>query len=482
MAYLILDLGSSSVRALRYESSGAAVPGVLARRTYAFRTGANGAVTADFAALAALAEDCLDEALAHPSAGGLEAVGMATFAGSLVGLDAQGDALTPVFTYADTQPATDALALAHETDAHAAHQRTGCRLHPAYQPARLRWLARTQPETFARAAQWADVSSALYRRWFGRPVPMSHSIAAWSGLLNRATLDWDEDWLALLGVTSEHFPRLADWREAQIGLASAYAARWPALKDIPFFLPVGDGAAANVGSGGVAGVPVLTLGTTGAIRVIHAAAQRPLPGALWEYCLDDDRRLLGGATTEGGSTADWCRNALGLTQADLAAALARPADGHGLTALPLFAGERSPGWNAAAAATLHGLKTGTDRFDIAQALLESAGLRLRAVAEALGVRGQPLLAGGGALEALPGWAAVLASAMGCPLRLIDEPEPTARGVALLLGEVIAPGAAVKPPAIRADIAPDGEAAARYDAAAERQQALYRALYGGQDAG
>lgn len=477
MAYLILDLGSSSVRALRYEGNGTPAPGLLARRPHAFHTGANGAVTADFAALAALVEGCVDEALAHPAARTIEAAGMAAFAGSLVGLDAKGDALTPAFTYADTQPAADAMALARETDAHAAHQRTGCRLHPAYQPARLRWLARTQPGIFARSAQWADVSTALYRRWFGRPVPMSHSIAAWSGLLNRAALGWDENWLAVLGMNSRQFPELADWREAQVRLAPSYAARWPALKDVPFFLPVGDGAAANIGSGGGAGVPVLTLGTTGAIRVIRSAPQRPLPGALWEYCVDDGRRLLGGATSEGGSTADWCRSALELTLDDLETALARPADGHGLTALPLLAGERSPGWNVSATGTLHGLNAGSDRLAIAQALLEGVGLRLRAVADALEVRGEPLLAGGGALDALPSWAAVIASAIGCPLRLIDEREPTARGVALLLGEALSPGAQVDPVGISAEIAPDAEAAARFEAAAERQQALYHALYG-----
>jgi len=465
------------VRALRYGADGTPAPGVLARRAHTFRTGASGAVTADFEALAALTEDCLDEALAQIPAGAIDAVGMATFAGSLIGLDAEGDPLTPVFTYADTQPAADAAALARETDAEAAHQRTSCRLHPAYQPARLRWLARTRPETFARIGQWCDVSTALYRRWFGRTVPMSTSIAAWSGLLNRDTLGWDADWLALLGVDSGRLPALADWRDAERGLTPSFAARWPALKDTPFFLPVGDGAAANVGSGGEDGLPVLTLGTTGAIRVISSEPRRPLPGALWEYCIDDKRRLPGGATTEGGSAADWCRSALGLTTIDLKAAMARPADGHGLTALPFFAGERSPGWNAAAAGTLHGLKAGSDRLDMAQALLESVGLRLRMIAEALGVRGQPLLAGGGALDSLPGWAAVLANAIGSPLRLINEREPTARGVGLLLAEVLAPGTPAQPVPIRAEFGPDAEASARYDAAAERQQALYRALYG-----
>ena len=50
-------------------------------------------------------------------------------------------------------------------------------------------------------------------------------------------------------------------------LAPTYAARWPALANVPFCLAVGDGAAANVGEGCSApGATALTVGTTGAVR------------------------------------------------------------------------------------------------------------------------------------------------------------------------------------------------------------------------
>jgi gluconokinase len=474
---LIIDAGSSSVRALLYDAQARPAPALVARRVHAFIAGANGAVTADCEALAALIEACIDEALDHPAAQTIQAVGMATFAGSLVGLDARGRPLTPVFTYSDRQCADDAAALSLEVDAGAAHQRTGCRVHSAYQPARLRWLRRTQPQLYAAVAQWCDVSSALYRRWFGRPAPISHSAAAWSGLLNRRTLAWDGEWLTTLELDENRLPPLADWRSAQHGLTADFARRWPALANAPFFLAVGDGAAANLGSGGGDGAPVLTLGTTCAIRLLTSAPREPLPTALWDYCLDRDRRLLGGATTEGGSTADWCRTALALSVEDLRQALSQPPDGHGLTALPLFTGERSPGWQDSAQGTLHGLRANSTRIDMAQALLESVGLRLRLIAEAAGVRGKPLWAGGGALDSLPEWAPILASAIGSPLRLIHEREPTARGVALLLAETLTPGFLPQPPAVRLALAPDPTAAAAYNAAAERQTALYRALYG-----
>ena len=55
--------------------------------------------------------------------------------------------------------------------------------------------------------------------------------------------------LRYTSVSPSHMPPLADHTEGLTGLAEPFAERWPALKDIPFFLAVGDGAAANVGSG-----------------------------------------------------------------------------------------------------------------------------------------------------------------------------------------------------------------------------------------
>ena len=51
-------------------------------------------------------------------------------------------------------------------------------------------------------------------------------------------------------------------------------------------------------------------------------------------------------------------------------------DGHGLTVLPLLAGERAPGWRADASGTIHGIGRHTTSLDILQAHLEAVALRL----------------------------------------------------------------------------------------------------------
>lgn len=473
MTLLVIDAGSSSVRALLYDDAGQPLPGAVARRSHQFHTDSSGAVTADMAQLRILTEACIDEILEYPQAGVIRAAGMASFVGNLVGLRA-GVPVTPLYTYADTQPGEDVMTLRSQVNTDAAHERTGCPPHTAYHPARLHWLRRTQPETFAAVDCWTDFATACYGDWFGRGVPCSYSVASWSGLLNRESLTWDSALLDTLGLSEAVFPPLADFDSAQTGLAGDYARRWPALRDVPFFLAVGDGAAANIGSGGVDRQhPVLTVGTTAAVRMVAAETLPPVPPGLWAYRVDAGRHLLGGATSEGGNIFAWARETLRLPdtstiESELAA---RPPDGHGLTFLPLLAGERSPGWAVDAVGAVHGLRLSTTPLDILQAALEGVALRLSIIAERLGLPDVPVLAGGGALASSPAWAQIMANALGRPLHIIAAEEVTGRGVALLLLGAL-DGFKPPPPPIQRVFPPDSAAATIYQQARERQMTLY----------
>lgn len=474
MTLLVIDAGSSSVRALLYDDAGQPLPGAVARRSHQFHTNQAGAVTADAVALRVLIEACIDEILGYRQAGAIRAVGMASFVGNLVGLRA-GVPITPLYTYADTQPGQDVAVWRSLLDTDAAHERTGCPSHTAYHPARLHWLRRTQPETFAAVDCWTDFATACYRDWFGRDVPCSYSVASWSGLLNRETLTWDSVLLDTLGLTETILSPLADFDAVQTGLAGDYARRWPALRNVPFFLAVGDGAAANIGSGGVDRQhPVLTVGTTAAVRMVATDTLPPVPPGLWAYRVDARRHLLGGATSEGGNIFAWARETLCLPDtATIESELqGRPPDGHGLTFLPLLAGERSPGWSVDAVGVVHGLRLSTTPLDILQAALEGVALRLSIITERLGLPDVPILAGGGALASSPAWAQIMANALGRPLHIIATEEVTGRGVALLLLGAL-DGLEPPPPPIQRVFPPDSATVEVYRGARERQTALYR---------
>lgn len=480
MTFLVIDIGSSSVRALLMDDSARPITGASAAEKHTFQTDAEGASTADANQLRALIETCIDSVLGHPAAAHIRAAGVACLVGNLLGIGQDGRALTPVYTYADTRSAAEVQTLSTQLDMTALHQRTGCRPHSSYHPAKLAWLKRTQPALYAGMHQWSDIATFLYRAWFGREdVPCSTSVASWSGLLHRATQTWDAELLSFLGLHVTQLPILADTSMAQRGLSAIYAARWPILANVPFYLAIGDGAAANIGSGAVmGGALALTMGTTAALRTVSDAPLPVIPAGLWGYRIDAGHHLIGGATSEGGNVFEWARKTLNLSESAMveAALSAAIPDQHGLTVLPLLAGERSPGWASDATATIHGMRLSTTPLEIFQALLESVAHRLAFIAEQLSGDGA-IYAGGGALYASPVWAQMLCNAFGRPLALLDEPEVTARGVALLVMRCLeGRDWASIPPRVRAHLTPNHDATERLRTARQRQAALYAKFY------
>lgn len=482
MTLLVIDLGSSSARALLFDDGGRLIPDAICNRGHDFRTDNAGRADADAAELRALTEACIDDILTHPAADSIRAVGMASFAGNWLGVDAEGNACTPVYTYADSRSRKQIPTLQESLggDAEAYHQATGCILHPAYLPAQYAWLSATDPARAARIHRLCDIGGYLYRHWFAREAPMSYSIASWSGLFDSSERRWHDEYAArMVGAgLIDKLPPAADIDATQRGLCDDYARRWPALSDRPFFLALGDGAAASVGSGAVDAEHIaLTIGTTSALRVVKPVEH--VPAGLWRYLVQAGMPLIGGATSEGGNVFQWAIEAMRLDAGAVSADLNKRApDQHGLTVLPLLAGERSPGWHPDASGAIHGIRRNTDGLDILQAQMEAVAMRLSMVYEALKAPGSKVMAGGGALRSSPIWAQMIADAFDTPIHLIDEDEITARGVALLLRQRL-DGVALDADAPRvSQIArPKAPHVRAFRASRERQLDLYRRLYG-----
>ena len=268
------------------------------------------------------------------------------------------------------------------------------------------------------------------------------------------------------------------------GLQEPYSGRWPALRDIPWFPAIGDGAAANVGSGCTGHDRVaLTLGTSGAMRVVQAAVEK-VPSGLWCYRVDRHYALLGGATSEGGNVYSWMQRSLQLGDAAQieATVSALLPDSHGLTILPFLAGERSPDWAGNVRATIHGLTTSTTPFEILRASMEAVAYRFALIQERICEKPEcehRLIASGGALLHSPAWMQIFADVLGRTVVASAEPEATSRGAALLalrsMGAI--PSVESVPADDGAVYEPDAAHHATYQAAIARQRQLYDRVIG-----
>src|SRR5215213_2314290 len=129
---LALDIGTSSVRGSLYDERGTEVSGTQERLVRGLETTADGGAELDARGATEQTAAVIDAVVARAAGLGarIQAVAPACFWHSLVGLDAGGLPLTPVYGWADTRAARHAEILKRRLDEVAAHGRTGCRFHP----------------------------------------------------------------------------------------------------------------------------------------------------------------------------------------------------------------------------------------------------------------------------------------------------------------------------------------------------------------
>jgi gluconokinase len=422
MSVLALDIGSSSVRAQRFNERGEA-DGELRQEEYESDAPAEVA--------AAVRRVLGDE---EPDA-------TSCFAHSLVAVDEGWNALTPILGWRDTRATDAADWLARKLDPEAVHARTGAFLHPSFWPAKLAWLAGTEPETFRRTACF--VSFADYLRG---EAETSLGMASTSGLLDLATQEWDAELLDILGVEEECLPRITDVK------------LWP------------DAACSNAGAGCTGPTrAALMVGTSGALRVLYESERpQPQPG-LFLYLADARRVVEGGALSDGGNLYEWLERTLGDASGSLAE---RDPSDHGLTFLPFLGGERSTGWNPHARGTIHGLTLKTTPLDLRQAAYEGVGFRFAAIADLLPDVREVVATGAGLLHDRD-WIQIMADALSRPIHVSGVPEASLRGAAVLALERI--GHEVTAAPIAGVVEPRADRAEAYRTARERQQKLYEAL-------
>ena len=403
---------------------------------------------------------------------------MTTFWHNVVGVE--GDrAVTPLISWADTRPGAVVPELAGRVDADAVYGRTGCVLHASYLTAKISWFARNDPGRFRRVERWMSIAEYLFLKWFGAPA-CSVSMASGTGLFNVHRCDWDDETLAAVPVERSQLTPVSDVDEPVRGMKAEYAGRWPDLADACWYPAVGDGACNNIGSGCVDEDRIaLMVGTSGAMRVMKRSASFTVPHGLWCYRSDRARILMGGALSNGGNVYGWMRDTLHLgsgRRVELELAGMTP-DSHGLTVLPFWAGERSPGWHDAARATITGMTLHTTPLDVMRASLEATAYCFADIYDRLksirGDSGEIVASGAGLLQS-PVWLQMMADVLERPINASAVTEASSRGAALLALEAL--GALEDLSAVPAPMGrtyePDPANRDRYREAMKRQQDLY----------
>jgi gluconokinase len=360
---------------------------------------------------------------------------------SIMAVNQDGAALTPLIIWADNRSEPNALALRDTPEGRLIYRQTGTPVHAMSPLCKMMWLREQQPALFAEAAIFPGIKEYIFHHFFGRWLT-DHSIASATGLFDIHTLQWNETALSVAGITAAQLPQPVPANQVVEGLSPAMAATLGIPANTPFVIGGSDGCLAQLGSGALdPGHATLTIGTSGAVRMAGAQPLTDARGRLFTYLLTDDIYITGGASNNGGVVLQWLvRDFLQQPLAALnnlvgEALLTNPGK---LLCLPYLLGERAPVWNSHATAAFIGIQPQHTPAHFTRAVLEGICFALLSIKEALEETAGPvrkISVSGGFTHAL-GWIQLLADIFGQEMHLQQESDASALGAILLAAEVL----------------------------------------------
>lgn len=393
-------------------------------------------------------------------------------------LDATDRVIRPAILWNDGRAAAECRNL--EAAEPRARAITGNRAMPGFTAPKLLWVARHEPDAFARVATVLLPKDYLRLRLTGERAT-DPSDAAGTLWLDVGRRRWSAAMLAATRLEERHMPRLVEGSEASGRLLPDIAAEL-GLARIPVAGGGGDNAAGGIGVGAIApGDGFVSLGTSGVVFTVSDGF-RPNPAdAVHAFCHAlPDRWHQMAVILSAASALDWAARLGGFrdTASAVAAAVARDPAASTPIFLPYLSGERTPHDDADARGVLFGLNADHDGAAVVASVMEGVAFALADGADALRAAGTrldrlALIGGGGRSDR---WAGLIAAACGIALERVDGgtvgPSLGAARLARLAttGEA-AEAVCVRPPVIGV-VEPDR---ALVDSLAPRR-ALYRSLY------
>ena len=428
MSLLVIDVGTSGVRAAVVDGNGAVTH--EHHREVLPDSPAPGLVEFDARVLGDAALEVARRVLAD--AGPVRAVGIANQRASTVVWDRRsGEPVAPGIGWQDLRTVGDCLVLRAE----------GIRLAPNLSATKLAHLLDTHDPARERDLCFGTVDSWIVWRLTGGAAHVTDlSNAALTGLTTRDGSGWDERILSRLRIPPGMLPRIVD--------STGVVAEATALDGAPPIAGiVGDQQASLVGQGCVRPGPAkITFGTGGMLDVV-VGPTRPAfdtrgPGGTFPIVAW--RRAgevvwgLEAIMLSAGSNVEWLRDDLGVIDSvaeshDVASACEHT---DGVVYVPALLGLGTPHWDYGARGTLLGVTRGTGRAQLVRAVLEGVAQRGADLVDAAeadsGTTVETLRVDGG-MSRNPTFVQALADATGRPVETAPVVEATTLGAAYLAG-------------------------------------------------
>jgi sugar (pentulose or hexulose) kinase len=327
-------------------------------------------------------QTALSGVLAQIPADGVAAVAVVNQRETIAVTDADDRPLRPAILWLDERRKAEVAALSAKVGVERLHRLTGKPLDWAPAVYSLAWLARAEPDVFARIAHVYDPHAWIVRRLTGE-FATSWASADPLGAFDIGSHQWAGDVLQALTLAPEKFPTTSA-PGTVIGQITTSAAALTGLRaGTPVVSGGGDGQAGGLGTGvAKPGTAYLNLGTA-VVSGVYDRKPRIDPAFRTMCAIDRDGYILETSLRSGTLLVNsMIRQMFGLDpdadpgifrRLELEAASAPPGSG-GLLLLPYWNGVMNPYWDQDARGCLLGLSPDHGRGEIYRALLEGIAL------------------------------------------------------------------------------------------------------------
>lgn len=475
-----LDVGTSGVRAVAVDESGAMV--AEASASYPFHTPRPGWTEQNPGDWWRASKEVLGKVAGEV---GDEVVGLG-LTGQMHGsvfLDSADEVIRPALLWNDQRTGDQCEYITEKVGEERLIRIAGNPALTGFQAPKIVWLREEEPDNYERISRVLLPKDYVRLRLTGE-YATDASDASGTLLLDVKNRDWSPEILGALEIPAGWMPEVYEGPESTGVLREDLAGEFGLPPGIPVAAGGGDNAAAAVGTGIVReGLLSSSIGTSGVVFAHTEEFAADPSGRIHAFChAVPGKYHLMGVTLSAGSSLQWWRDKVagGTDYAALvAAAEEAPAGSEGLLFLPYLTGERTPHLDPKARGSFFGLTARHGRSHMVRAIMEGVVFSLRDALEiirGLGVDPNQVRAtGGGARGSL--WRQLQADVYNTSVHRTTIEEGPAFGAALLAGvasgvyeSVEEASSVVK---LRDEVtSPRKENVAAYD----RYHEVYRSLY------
>lgn len=362
-----------------------------------------------------------------------------------VGVDTFGHPVTPCYTYMHQEPETyEQYAAAIPAEKiYAICRRRAAPEQLAFKLCRIRTQ---EPQLYQKLAYFLSLKDFINMQLTGRAA-VDHTSASYSLLYDVAGTCWSRECLAWTELDDSRLPALKYPWEILAPVRPALCQKFGIKPDCPVAVGTVDGSCGILGAGGtIPGTFVNVMGTTDTcFLVCDRLPDDPSCSLVMNPHAVPGFYLAGGPMGMYGGSLEWMLKHLMFESKDLQQmnklAAALPAGSCGVIAFPTLAGERTPFWNSDLCGTFLGLKHEHSGEHLFRAALEANCYAVRRICELLNGCGlsvtDVLASGGGSQSDL--WLQLKADILGFPVARSQAKEATLEG-AFELARMAAGGA------------------------------------------